>query len=112
MGNALHWLKGFLPSSLAVDRYERMRASAGALVGILLTGLLANALLGHSIGIGSLPLLIAPMGASAVLLFAVPSSPLAQPWSVLCGNILSATIGVFCVLLFGVLVFVVVVVFF
>lgn len=101
MGNALHWLKGFLPSSLAVDRFERMRASAGALVGILLTGLLADTLLGHVNGIGSVPLLIAPMGASAVLLFAVPSSPLAQPWSVLCGNLLSATIGVTCAKLIG-----------
>jgi CBS-domain-containing membrane protein len=32
--------------------------------------------------------LIAPMGASAVLVFAVPASPLAQPWSVIVGNTL------------------------
>jgi CBS domain-containing membrane protein len=37
---------------------------------------------------------IAPMGASAVLLFGVPSSPLAQPWSIVGGNVLSALIGV------------------
>ncbi len=36
------------------------------------------------------------MGASAVLLFAVPSSPLAQPWSIMGGNIISALIGVTC----------------
>ncbi|SMB48668.1 hypothetical protein SPRA44_670029 [Serratia proteamaculans] len=30
---------------------------------------------------------IAPMGASAVLLFGVPNSPLAQPWSIVGGNI-------------------------
>uniref|UniRef100_UPI0014902F3E HPP family protein n=1 Tax=Acinetobacter nosocomialis TaxID=106654 RepID=UPI0014902F3E len=41
-----------------------------------------------------LPLLIAPMGASAVLLFAVPASPLAQPWSILGGNVIAALIGV------------------
>jgi CBS domain-containing membrane protein len=40
-----------------------------------------------------LPLLVAPMGASAVLLFAVPASPLAQPWSIIGGNTLSALIG-------------------
>jgi CBS domain-containing membrane protein len=34
------------------------------------------------------------MGASAVLLFAVPASPLAQPWSVIGGNLISAAIGV------------------
>ena len=33
-------------------------------------------------------------GASAVLLFGVPSSPLAQPWSIVGGNVLSALIGV------------------
>ena len=43
-----------------------------------------------------IPLLVAPMGASAVLLFAVPASPLAQPWSIIGGNIVSAVIGVAC----------------
>lgn len=38
---------------------------------------------------------IAPMGASAVLLFMLPLSPMAQPWSVIGGNVLSAVIGVF-----------------
>jgi len=38
-------------------------------------------------------LLAAPIGASAVLIFAVPSSPLAQPWRVIGGNILSALVG-------------------
>ena len=35
-----------------------------------------------------------PRWASAVLLFGVPSSPLAQPWSIVGGNVLSALIGV------------------
>jgi CBS domain-containing membrane protein len=42
------------------------------------------------------PWFIAPMGASAVLLFAVPSSPLAQPWSIIGGNLVAALIGVTC----------------
>ena len=42
------------------------------------------------------PWFVAPMGASAVLLFAVPASPLAQPWSIVGGNMVSATIGVSC----------------
>ncbi len=41
--------------------------------------------------------LVAPLGASAVLVFAVPASPLAQPWSVVGGNTVSALIGVLCV---------------
>lgn len=36
----------------------------------------------------------APIGASAVLLFAVPSSPLAQPWPIVGGNSISALVGV------------------
>ncbi|WP_323149070.1 HPP family protein, partial [Pseudomonas oryzihabitans] len=42
--------------------------------------------------------LVAPLGASAVLVFALPSSPLAQPWSVVGGNTLSALIGIACAL--------------
>lgn len=34
--------------------------------------------------------LFAPLGASAVLVFAVPSSPLAQPWNCVVGNTVSA----------------------
>ena len=45
--------------------------------------------------------LIAPMGASAVLLFCLPGSPLAQPWPVIGGNLVSALVGVSCVKLFG-----------
>ncbi|MEI8242775.1 MAG: HPP family protein [bacterium] len=40
--------------------------------------------------------LIASMGASAVLLFAVPHGQLSQPWPVIAGHGLSATIGVAC----------------
>ncbi|AOX21303.1 hypothetical protein A0U90_08580 [Kozakia baliensis] len=38
--------------------------------------------------------IVAPMGASAVLVFAVPASPLATPRAVILGNALSAAIGV------------------
>jgi len=38
-------------------------------------------------------LLLAPIGASAVLAFAVPASPLAQPWPVVGGNTVSAMVG-------------------
>lgn len=41
----------------------------------------------------SLPWLLAPVGASAVLIFAVPASPLAQPWPVIGGNAVSAAVG-------------------
>lgn len=74
------------------DYRIHIRASIGALVGILVTGYVTEAALGMGMG---LPLLIAPMGASAVLLFAASHSPLAQPWSILGGNAISALVGVF-----------------
>ena len=64
---------------------DRAIAGVGAALGIALTGLVAA----QAFGSGAL-LLVAPIGASAVLVFAVPASPLAQPWSVIGGNALSA----------------------
>lgn len=43
---------------------------------------------------GQGPLLVASMGASVVILFAMPASPLAQPWPFAGGQCLSATAGV------------------
>lgn len=41
-------------------------------------------------------LMIAPFGASAVLVFGAPRSPLAQPRNLVAGNIVSALVGVLC----------------
>jgi CBS domain-containing membrane protein len=89
------WLKGFRPAPLTVNASERFRAVIGALLGILITGVICR-LAGH----GTSPWLIAPLGASAVLAFAVPASPLAQPWSIVGGNLFSALVGVVCVRIF------------
>ncbi|MCV0382629.1 MAG: HPP family protein [Erythrobacter sp.] len=86
----LHFVRR-LPSTFArVAAGEWPRNAAGALIGIGATGALTALVLGPS---SSLPILMAPMGATAVLLFAVPASPLARPWAVLGGNVLSALIG-------------------
>ncbi|MGO3518311.1 MAG: HPP family protein, partial [Acetobacter cibinongensis] len=42
----------------------------------------------------SLPALVAPIGASSVLVFAIPASPLASPRAVIGGNTLSALLGI------------------
>ncbi len=93
MSDFMQWLEGFIPGRVAVNWRERLRACCGALLGILITGLMTHWLLGPT---SALPLLVAPMGASAVLLFALPASPLAQPWSIIGGNLVSATVGVTC----------------
>lgn len=86
-------MRAFVPQRNTVPRHERMRAVAGALLGLLLTAGLSMLMLGTA----TLPLaLVAPMGASAVLLFCVPASPLAQPWSVIGGNTISALVGIAC----------------
>jgi CBS domain-containing membrane protein len=41
-------------------------------------------------------IMVTSMGASAVLLFAVPQGALSQPWSVIGGHLLSAFVGVSC----------------
>lgn len=83
-------LKFFAPILAGATLSDRLLACVGALAGIALTGLACAALSPFP---GAL-WLVAPIGASAVLVFAVPSSPLAQPWPVVGGNVLSALVGV------------------
>lgn len=87
----------FIPETGAISLRERLRSASGALLGVLLTGLCGWLMLRAG---PSLPTLIAPMGASAVLLFAVPASPLAQPWSILGGNTVASLVGVTAAMLF------------
>jgi CBS domain-containing membrane protein len=87
----LRWLTRFAPPRATIKWRERLRSGLGALFGIAVTGAVAHRMFG---GDPSVPYLIAPMGASAVLLFGVPASPLAQPWSIIGGNLVSATVGV------------------
>lgn len=75
-----------------VPHFNWLRAVLGAICGIAVTGLVCRLWLGATPA--GLPFLIAPLGASAVLAFAVPASPLAQPWSVVGGNLVSALVGV------------------
>ncbi|AOK21033.1 HPP family protein [Burkholderia cepacia] len=87
------WLHSFIPHPMSLGWRERLRSCTGALVGIATVGFTMKAVPGVP---GLVPLLVAPMGASAVLLFAVPASPLAQPWSIIGGNLVAATVGVAC----------------
>lgn len=75
---------------------EALRAGLGALLGVGACGLAARAIVEGRLS--AEPLLVAPIGASAVLAFAVPASPLAQPRAVIGGNMISALVGVTCAL--------------
>ena len=87
------WLRAFWPGPVSVNHRERWRAAAGGAVGILFAGLLSRWVAGPA---GSAIWMVAPIGASALLVFCMPASPVAQPWAVVGGNVLSALVGVAC----------------
>jgi len=74
---------------------EALRSAIGAGAALLFCG----AMLALLAADGSAPatsglFLIAPLGATAFLLFAVPNSPLAQPWSAIVGNTASGLVAI------------------
>jgi CBS domain-containing membrane protein len=89
IGRLLDWQPKLI---LAGASYrDRIVACAGALMGVSAVAIL-SALLGAPKDVAAM--VVAPMGASAVLLFAIPASPLSQPWPVIGGNVVSALSGV------------------
>lgn len=71
---------------------EKWLSAVGGFAGIVGVALISQSQLGLT---GSASI-IASMGSSAVLLFAVPHGPLSQPWSVFGGHLVSAIVGVAC----------------
>jgi CBS domain-containing membrane protein len=96
MNSVAQWLKSFLPQPIIVARRELWLSPIGAGFGLMVTNWISLYFLGESN-----PWFIAPMGASAVLLFAAPSSPLAQPWSIIGGNTIAVIVAVACQQAFG-----------
>jgi CBS domain-containing membrane protein len=88
-----HKLRALLaPEATPLSVKEKLRTAGSAFLAILLVGLVS----GQLIPSAHLPMLVASMGASAVLVFGVSHSPLAQPWPLIGGHIVSALIGVAC----------------
>ncbi len=67
-----------------VDQIANLKAGAGAIAGICAVGWLAV--------LTGLPLLLAPLGATAALLFGQPSSPLAQPLNVMAAYLIGTLV--------------------
>ena len=86
-------MRHFWPAPLGINGRERVRFIAGAVLGVLLTAVLSRAWAGGSV---HGPWMLGSLGASAILVFGMPSSPLAQPWPVLGGSTLSALVGAAC----------------
>ncbi|WP_136394599.1 HPP family protein [Aliigemmobacter aestuarii] len=89
----LRVLRGLGPAMGRPRLREMMRASAGAAAGLLACLALAHLLTPVDTAISPAALLFAPLGATAFLVFAVPNSPLSQPWSAIVGNTASALIA-------------------
>ena len=85
------WLNFLKPNYKVLPLKERLLSGLGALCGLAIFSLISWYVLG-----GMNAWYIAPMGASSVLLFAVSSSPLAQPWNVIIGNSIAGVVGVAC----------------
>lgn len=89
-------LPGWLPlpqKSIHMPRREMLFSVIGAFAAILLLGIGVNLATQNT----ALTLMVlASMGASTCLLFAIPHSPLAQPWPMFGGHLVSALVGVAC----------------
>jgi len=70
-------------------------AGLGAAIAILVLCVLSN--LQHTV-----VLIMAPFGATTVLVFGLPNSPLAQPKNVIFGHVITALIGLICLHMLGV----------
>jgi CBS domain-containing membrane protein len=81
----------FKPLPAGAHLSERLIGCIGAAIAVALTIVVCR---GVPLAVADLPVIVAPLGASAVLVFAVPSSPLAQPWPVVGGNTMSTLVGV------------------
>ena len=80
---------------------EKLISALGAVLGILAVYWITRWTFPHGYmsSAGNF-LMVTSMGASAVLLFAVPHGALSQPWAVVGGHLISALIGVTCHQLF------------
>lgn len=87
-----HW-RNWLGIELSpVSTKEKLLSMLGGFLSLLALVLISRSVL-HVSGAAAV---IASMGASAVLLFAVPHGQLSQPWAVIAGHGFSALIGVAC----------------
>lgn len=95
MKEILHTLKQFLGITQApVSHSEKILSALGGFIAIFIIIVINQSFL----DLPSSWVLVASMGASAVLLFAMPHGALSQPWPLFGGNLSAAFIGVSCAL--------------
>lgn len=82
------WLERLLPDAATTPAAEQWRSAIAAAFGALCVTWFSAQVLAAP------PFVVAAVGASAALVFALPASPLAQPWSVVGSYLVSAVAGV------------------
>ncbi|MFJ2362152.1 HPP family protein [Pseudomonas sp. NPDC087697] len=82
-------LARWIPAAINTRPSEWSRAAIGMSLGTLLSVWVCGQVFGIDVALH----LIGPLGASAVLLFAVSSGALAQPWSILGGYLCAAVVS-------------------
>ena len=85
-----HWFDRFIPAALHIPPQEWFRAALGALLALVAAGSACSYLFGTSAALH----LMAPLAASTVLLFAVHSGALSQPWPFLGSYVCAAAVGI------------------
>jgi len=84
----------FMPDTMHVPLAEKVRNGIAGGAAIFLLGWALR----HVLQIDYPLLMLGPMAASAVLLYALPHSPLAQPWNLICGHFIAVIVGWFCIM--------------
>jgi CBS-domain-containing membrane protein len=90
-------LSTFAPGFDATPLAEKLRSAAAVMAGVLLLGLMLHLLFPDTAYFG--PSLLSSMAAAALLVYAVPHSPMAQPWPLVMGNLVSGAVGAACAIL-------------
>ncbi|MBC7281602.1 HPP family protein [Hoeflea sp.] len=90
LGRRLARLRSFGPVIGPTKTRDTAAGAAGAGLALLMCTVL---IIGAGVDLSYGAFLIAPMGATTVILFALPNSPLAQPWSAIVGNTVSALVA-------------------
>lgn len=87
----LRLFKQFVFEPVSLSFKEKTIVTLACFTAIGLTSLIS-----YHFAAAHAPALVASMGASAVILFVIPSSPLAQPWQFVGGQLSSALVGIYC----------------
>ncbi len=95
MNGLIKKIKHSLGIDNSVSNAEKLTSAIGGFVGIFLIAWISF----HFTGASGSALVVPSMGASAVLVFAVPHGKLSQPWALFGGQVISSFVGVSCYLL-------------